>query len=133
MDYYEDIINFYNRLKEEYIKYKRLIIAVDFDDTISDFHKTGKCHDHVINVIKRWNNHAYIYLWTARNKERQREVVNFCKNNNIHFENINLGCPDVDFDSRKPFYNVLLDDRAGLMGVVDVLERLINQIERGEL
>lgn len=133
MDYYENIIKFYKRLREEYIKYKRLIIAVDFDDTLSDFHNTGKKHDHVISVIKRWEKHAFIYLWTARDETRQLEVIDFCYKNQIPFENINLGCPDVDFGSRKPFYNVLLDDRAGLMGVVNVLEKLIGEIERGEL
>lgn len=135
MDFYEDYKNFYNRLESEFKKYGRLIIAVDFDDTIYDYHRTGKFHDHVISLLRRWRNHAFIYIFTARNEARQKEVEMFCKGNDIPYENINIGCQDkhLDFGSRKPFYSVLLDDRSGLGFSVSALEELITKIENGEL
>ena len=42
-----------DRLIEEYEKYGRLIVAVDFDNTIFDFHKRGDTFPKVIEILRR--------------------------------------------------------------------------------
>lgn len=53
MDYFLSDENCYQRLKEEYQKYGKLIFCVDFDDTLYDFHKLGRTYDDVINLLHR--------------------------------------------------------------------------------
>ena len=129
-DYYEDTDNIYERLKKEYLEHGKIIIAVDFDDTLKEYRAEEESIRHVKKLLKRWEPYSFVYIWTARDEERQKEVVQFCKENYINFENINEGCKKVDiFNSRKPYYNILLDDRAGLGQACDVLETLISDIE----
>ena len=40
------------RLKNEYDKYGKLIVAFDFDNTIYDFHKNGGDYSEVIDLLK---------------------------------------------------------------------------------
>lgn len=51
--------------------------------------------------------------------------------NNIPFDAINETPDFIPFKGRKVYYNILLDDRAGLSSAVEQLTRVIYQI-RGE-
>ena len=128
MDTYASYENFKNRLKEEYKKYGELIIAVDFDSTIFPYHENITCYD-AIRALERWSNHAFIYIFTARGEDKYEEIADYCSNLDIYFMNINEGHYTVDFGGRKPFYNLLLDDRAGLDFGIRALNEIMDELE----
>ena len=126
MDFYRDFDNLYNRLRDEYKKYGRLIIAVDFDNTLFDYHGTGYSFEEVKNLIKLWRNDAFIYVFTARTEKEYDEIHNFMGKQDIPYQNINEGC--LKGFGTKPFYSVLIDDRAGIDVPYRALTRLISEI-----
>lgn len=129
-DFYLSEDNAYNRLLEEYNRYGRIIIAYDFDDTIYDFHKKGRSYSDVIDLLKRWREHAVFICFTSSQPERQREIWEYIIKNDIPCDYLNTGVPGLPNGDKKIYYNVLLDDRAGLGEVYGTLNRLINHIER---
>lgn len=133
IDYYRNYSNFYERLEREYIKYSRLIIAVDFDNTLYNIHNVSGSFDEVQELVKEWGDYAYIYIFTARTPDKYNEVEVFLKSKNIRYDAINESPPMDGFDGVKPFYSVLIDDRAGIDMAYCALTQLIQKIKSGEL
>lgn len=131
MDYYLDPVNCYQRLENEYKKYGKLIIAVDYDDTIYDFHQLGRSYLCVINLLKRWRNHAQIIIFTGNGVDKFHEIESYCSRYGIPYDGINCDS-NVNVNGRKIYANAYLDDRGGLPMVYEHLLKLINKIERGE-
>ena len=106
------------RLVEEYEKYGRLIIAVDFDSTIYDYHKRGDTFPKVIDLVRQASELGNkIIIYTCRPKEKHEEIVEYLKENNIPFDSINepiVKLGETDGYGSKIFYSHFLDDRAGL-------------------
>lgn len=132
MDYYMNDINVYQRLENEYKKYGKLIICVDYDDTIYDFHQKGRDYCDVINLLKRWKDHAEIIIWTGCSEEKYFEMEVYLHKYGIPYQGININS-SVDFGGRKVYANAYLDDRAGLSTIVNCLTTLIDKIEKGEI
>ena len=128
MDYYMKWDNFYNRLKSEYKKYGKLIIAYDFDDTVFNYHNNPKmCNDDVVELLRAWKDHAYLICFTSRLD--LTDVVDYLKQNNIPYNSINENMPGLPFgNNEKLYYNVLIDDRAGIPWAYVALERLLEEI-----
>jgi len=60
----------FKRLMDEYMRYKSLVIAVDFDGTLFDFHGEGNSYDMVINLLRELKKiGCYIILFTASEKQ----------------------------------------------------------------
>lgn len=116
------------RLKEEYDKHGSLVIGVDFDGTINDFHKEGytyeKCRQ-LVRELKRIN--CRIVIWTAY--KDLDEVERLLKEWDVPFDSINEGGINLGYDSKKPFFSALLDDRAGLREVYGNLKRLVKYVD----
>jgi hydroxymethylpyrimidine pyrophosphatase-like HAD family hydrolase len=108
------------RLISEYKKYGSLTIGVDFDGTLYDYHGTGASYEQVRQLLRDLKEiGCKIICWTANN---DLEFVNkFLKDNNIPFDGINTDGIKLGWDSRKPFFSALLDDRAGLLQVYEEL------------
>lgn len=132
MDYYLDAHNCYQRLEDEYKKYGKLIIAVDFDDTIYDFHGLGRTYFDIINLLKRWRNYAQIIIFTGNGVDKFNMIEEYCHRYGIPYDGINCDSA-VKVNGRKMYANVYLDDRGGLPMVYDHLNILIEKIERGEI
>lgn len=134
-DYYLSYKNFYKRLEAEYKKYGELIIAFDFDDTVYNYHKiSNRNYSRVINLLRAWANNGYLIAFTSREDGRIKEVSDFLIENKIPFNSINENKPGVKFGNNcKVYYNVLLDDRAGLGWAYKALLKIIKQIQRGKL
>lgn len=116
------------RLLEEYKKYGSLAVGVDFDGTIHDYHKTGASYEMVRQLVRDLNSiGCKIYIWTAY--KDLEYVKQFCINNNIPQDGINEGGIPLPWESKKPFFSVLLDDRAGLQQVYQELDLLIKTIK----
>jgi hypothetical protein len=111
------------RLISERKKYGKLVIAFDFDNTIHDFHGVGDTYPKVIyNLLKAQRQGHILILFTANpNVEYCR---NYCKEIGLDIEWINDS--PIDIGIHKPYYNLLLDDRAGLGEAVWLLRDLLN-------
>jgi hydroxymethylpyrimidine pyrophosphatase-like HAD family hydrolase len=123
--------NIVKRLHKEYKKHPKLIIAVDFDDTVYDFHKRGALHERAINVVKQCAALGfYVVLWTASAPERFDFMRTYMKDNGIHVDAINENPIKLPFGNNgKIYYNILLDDRAGLGQALDALEIFLDNIQ----
>lgn len=115
------------RLVEQYQANDRLIIAYDFDDTVSPCHSSGCWRaQSVIRAAKEHLN-AYLIVYTSNpNTERIKE---FLDKENIPYDVINENAPFVNCNNGcKIFYNLLLDDKAGLHQAIGDLEALIDGV-----
>lgn len=129
MDHYLNPDNVYQRLEEEFQKYGRLILCVDYDDTIYDFHKKGRKYEDVLTLLKRWQAYADIIIWTGNGEESYSDIFSYCKENNLTIYGINCDSK-IKVNGRKIYANAYLDDRAGLSEIYHALLRLIEKIER---
>lgn len=104
------------RLIEEFEKHGKLVVAYDFDNTVYDYHKKGYTFDKVINLLRRAKTMGcYLIVFTCSDESRYDFIKNHLEENDIPFDSINENCPDTNFtNSGKIYYNILLDDRAGL-------------------
>ena len=101
------------RLYAEYTKYGNLIIGVDFDDTIYDCHANDYVFPATTDVLKEAQAlGCKLCVWTANaDKALVHSVwadlgltINYYNESPIKFHD----------DQVKPYFNLLLDDRAGL-------------------
>lgn len=131
MDKYLQENSSYNRLCEEYQKYGSLIVAVDFDDTVYDFHKAGHSYEKVKQLIRDLKSiNCFIIIWTGN--QNTEFVVNYLSEHNIPFDTINDEAPISkkllgDNIPRKVYANVYIDDRSGLFQVFTELTNLVKQ------
>lgn len=117
------------RLLDEYSRYGNLIVAVDFDHTINDYNNQGTTYPEVVRLLKRCNEMNFrIVVWTARSEDDYDFIKESFKKNGVEIEAINENLLE-QFDTRKIYYNILLDDRAGLKSTVDDLNTVIDMIE----
>lgn len=118
-----------NRLKEELEKYEFLIIGFDFDDTIYDYHKKGYTYDGVINLLRKAKELGFILcLYTVEpDSHKLTWKISYCTNLGIGPDYINKS--PVMIGTTKPFFNILLDDRAGLYSSYLALKEIIEYAE----
>lgn len=129
-DFYMNNSNAVDRLVEEWVKYKSLIVAYDFDNTVFDFHNEGHSYEYVINLLRECKKlGAYLIVFTASDKDRHQFIKKYLDNNSIPYDGINENKPDLPFKDGKIYYNILLDDRAGLESAVNVIEEAISIIK----
>ncbi len=124
MDFYLNSDNSFARMLDEYQKYKTLIVAYDFDDTVYDFHKKGRLYTEVITLLRALKEiNCHLICWTGQ--EDLEFVKSYLLENNIPFDGINENPPFRTSSSKKIYANVYLDDRAGLKQVFDELNQLL--------
>ncbi len=131
MDYYLNINNTVERLTEEWIKYGKIIVAYDFDDTVYDFHKKGRTYNDVIALLQECKKYgAYFIVFTACGKEEEYKISEYLNANKIPFDKINDNIDFIKFTGRKVYYNIMLDDRAGLQSAYIALSETLNNIKQ---
>lgn len=108
------------RLINEYKKYGSLVVGFDFDGTVFDYHQTGASYENVRQLLRDLKEiGCKLICWTAQSD--LEFVMNFLNENNIPFDGINTNGIPLNWESRKPFFSALLDDRAGLIQVYEEL------------
>jgi len=111
------------RLKEEYIQYDTLYIAFDFDNTVFDYHQVGDTFSKVESVLRLAKNKGMtLILFTANEGKKLDHAIAYCTNKGYKPDYIN---ESPVMRTRKPFYNLLLDDRSGLGESVRLLEEIV--------
>jgi hypothetical protein len=131
-DPYLNISNCVERLYNEYKKHKRLVIATDFDDTCFPYHNKENTHKRVLDLLHRCQEkNFYIVCFTASLPVRYTMIQEFFKKEGITISGINQNPVPLPFGNHgKIYYNILLDDRAGLNSAVDTLETLLFLIDK---
>lgn len=114
----------YNRLYNEYQKHGSLVVGYDFDGTVNDYHKEGHSYHSVIELLRNLKLiGCRCICWTAY--EDHEYVKQYCIDKNIPCDGINTDGIPLPWETRKPFFSVLLDDRAGLRQVYSELSALV--------
>ena len=132
MDYYLDEEKCYQRLEDEFIKYGKLIVVVDYDDTLYDFHKKGRTYNDMFALLKRWEGYSDVIIFTAKDPDEYPPIIEYLRQNNIKYLGINCDSP-IGIPGRKIYANVYMDDRGGLPLTYKHMMRLIEKIEKGEV
>lgn len=125
-DYFLDDNNCVSRLFEEWKKYGSLIIAYDFDNTVFDYYKRGDTYEQVIELLRECKRLGFhLTVFTSCNDDRFPEIKEYLTTNDIPFDSINETPDFIPFKGRKVYFNLLLDDRAGLSSAYDQLWKVI--------
>lgn len=118
------------RLLEEYYKYGKLIVAFDFDNTIYDYHNNGGDYSEVIELLKDCSKLGFeLILFTT--EEDFTKLLN--KSNSVKdllgTANFKINKSSIFRSATKPYYNILLDDRAGLEESYEILKYVVDEIK----
>ena len=117
------------RWKTELEKYGKLIIAFDFDYTVHNYREEDNfAYDVVMQLLRDWRPYAHFVVFTASPEERYPYIKNYLKENNIPYDKINEDILERNY-TRKIYYNVFLDDRAGLGETVEILTEILEEIK----
>ena len=121
-----EINKYVRRLLEEWEQHGKVIIGVDFDDTISIW-KAGFNEEDIKRTIKllqdAYITGAYIAVFTACNTDRYEDIQKYCEEMQIPISCINKTPLDLPYGKTGKIYaNIFLDDRAGLNEALDILE-----------
>lgn len=134
MDFYLSEDNVTNRLIKEWKDYGKLIIAYDYDNTVFDYHSEGHSYDDVIQLLKDCKKvGAYFILFTACEESKFTEIEQYLTDNDIPVDLINDTPSFVPFRGKKPYYNILLDDRAGLPSAYRSLRKACDEMMKERL
>ena len=132
-EYFEknpESIPYLERLEEEWKQYGKIIIACDYDDTISPRKMTNgdfKRVFDVLNVAKQTG--AYVVIFTACKEERYPEITQYCLDNGLEIDGINTTPIELPYGNNKKIYaNIFIDDRAGLNESLNILEMAMYRI-----
>ncbi len=120
------------RLLTEWRKHGQLIVACDFDDTVFPFHGTGSTHDQVIQLVRECSDLGWhIVIFTASNPERYPMMREFLESRGIKVAAINQNPIELPFGKwGKPYYNICLDDRAGLSAAYEQLREVVRHVKK---
>lgn len=124
----------FNRLMREYLKYDTLYIGFDFDNTIWDYDTYKSNYDpkntdaqliEIVELLKLCKQAGMkLCLWTScPSQEEEDKKVEVCKEWGIEPDYIN--CSPLSPGAKKPHFNALLDDKAGLESVYHVLSKIL--------
>jgi hypothetical protein len=125
------------RLYQEWKQHGKIIIGVDFDDTISPWKFKDKQDleelDRTIQILRvAHETGAYIVIFTACNPDRYMEIQDYCDKVHLPIDTINRTPFDLPYGKNGKIYaNIFLDDRAGLTEALGMLESVMYKI-RGE-
>ncbi len=120
------------RLFNEWIEHKKIIISVDYDDTIFPF-KLDNIEDiertiGLVQIAKAIG--AYVVIFTASDPERHLEIQEYCESIKLPIDSINRNPIDLPYGKNgKIYYNINLCDRSGLRESLDILDKTIDKVQ----
>jgi len=122
-----------NRLVKEWKEHGKIIVAVDFDDTISQWNLDPFDPTDVIDVLNvAKETGAYIVIFTACRPDRYDEIKTYCDSVGLEIDTINKTPISLPYGNDSKIYaNIFIDDRAGLNESLNILEYAAYKV-RGE-
>lgn len=116
------------RLIAEYREHGSLVVAYDFDNTVYDYHNRGHDYSEVVELIRECRQLGLLLIvFTAESDVHK--VSHWLTDRDIPFDLINENPPFFKSESRKIYWNVLLDDRAGLRSAFVQLTAVVEYIK----
>jgi hypothetical protein len=119
------------RLINEWLEHGKIVLAVDYDDTIFSWkNRTVKECKNTMDLVK-WAQHigAYIMIHTCSPKDRHEEIKNYCESHGLKVDSINENPIKLPYGNEgKPYYNWQLCDRSGLEHAESVLLEASNAV-----
>jgi hypothetical protein len=129
MDVFE--FDYYERLRKDYIEHGSLFVAFDYDNTVFDYHNLGIKYDQIIDLLRECKSLGFtMILFTGNEGEKLERIKMDLRKRKVPFDLINA---NPLMKTRKPYYNILLDDRAGLSEAFKNLKKLTNEIRNKEI
>lgn len=126
--------NVKKRWVDEYKKYGKLIIAYDFDYTVHNYREEDTyVYDVVMNLLREWRPYAKLVVFSASPESRFDYIKEYLNKHNVPFDAINEDIIARPYETRKIYYNVFLDDRAGLGEVVQILTEILHDIKENKI
>ncbi len=123
------------RLIKEWKEHGKIIIACDYDSTISYWATIENTEDinRTINLLQlAHETGAYIVIFTACKQERFEDIQKHCEEKRIPISGINVNPVQTMYgNGQKVYANIFLDDRAGLNEALNMLEKAM-YVVRGE-
>ena len=120
------------RLMREYRTHKRLIVAVDFDDTVFDYHEIGINSQEIVALLRTCKQLGfYIMLFTAAPRIDDWAVQRqYMKDIGCNVDAVNANPLPLPFGhDGKPYYNILLDDRTIVEYLRDIVSSGADQFD----
>lgn len=111
-----------NRLVDNWKEHKRIIIAFDFDNTVYDYYKQGYTYTKVIDLLKECKNMGCVLILNTCCDESKFDFMREeCSKVGLFVDYINESPEYIPFTGNKIYYNIMLDDRAGLNSAYKIL------------
>lgn len=118
------------RLLEEYNKYGKLIVAFDFDNTIYDYHKNGGDYSEVIKLLQDCSKLGFELILFTTEEDHDNLLKKIHNVDSILGTfNYRVNRSSIFSKAQKPYYNILLDDRAGLEESYEILKYVVDEIK----
>ena len=113
------------RLKEEYRTHGKLVVGFDFDNTIFDCHNKGGNYSDMISLLQECKKLGFVLcLYTAELREEWLKwKIDYCKHFGIEPDYVNES--PLLSGTKKPFFSILLDDRAGLESAYIIIKTVV--------
>lgn len=112
------------RLLQEFKKYKTLIVGFDFDNTIFDFHHNGGDYSEVVELLRGCRRLRFnLCLFTI--EDRMDWKYKECCRLGICPDYVNESPVVFENGGNKPYFNIFLDDRAGLESAYRILKQVV--------
>ena len=123
-DRYLSLSECVKRLVNDYKTHNNLFVAFDFDNTVFDYHKVGDTFPKIEEIlIKLHKLGITLILFTGNEGDKLDTIVKYCEDRGYPPKYIN---ENPIMKTRKPYYNILLDDRAGLNDAYQTLQLTLN-------
>lgn len=125
-------MNIYSeRLFNEWKQHGKIIISLDFDDTIYLYNAAFNNKSDIERTIKlvkeAFNTGAYVVIFTASNIDRYEEIQQYCNELQIPINAINKNPIELLYGNHgKIYYNINLCDRSGLVEACNILEEAMD-------
>jgi hypothetical protein len=125
LDRFTDNAKCVDRLVQNYIQHGSLYVAFDFDNTVFP-NVEEDSFPRAETVLRNCADLKFkLILFTCREGDLLQEAINYCTLRGYTPNHVNES-PVIA--TMKPYYNILLDDRAGLCCALSTLEMAIDKI-----
>lgn len=113
-----------------------VVFVDDFDNTIFDYHNTGGDYSCVIELLKECSLLGFEMILFTTDEDDYKIMAKQTICMRLGIANITsntLSAPNISSSifskSKKPYYNILLDDRAGLEESYEILKYVVDEIK----
>ena len=123
-----------DRLVTEWRKHGRILIATDFDDSVFGFHDPTDTHPKMLALLKECSDMGcLITIFTAATPTRWDMMREFLETRGVKVASINKNAIELPYGNwGKPYWNILVDDRAGLPSAYRVLKAAAAEIKKDQ-